>query len=138
MIVRMLNLQYKIIFFTTFCTLAFLPIYYACKCMDSRCMFKCRVFFPTYCNTSYVDIHGGTIIHNPAALFLVCMALRKYKNSTLCPLITLYFYIILCPWRFNYWLNILDLCGHSVPPVLKSGENTENVHSSVPLNAIMR
>lgn len=117
------------------CTLSFLFIYcnLVCACSNAEVLF----FIYT------VALHIWTVFMKGncpaiAVLFLVCIVFRKYKNSTLCPLITLYFYIILCPWRFNYWLNIVDLCDHSVPPDLKSGGNTENMHPSVPLNAIMR
>lgn len=75
----------------------------------------------------------------PAVLFLlICIIFCRYLNSTFWPLITLFFLIILCPWRFNYRLNVVDLYDHSVLPDLKSGGNTENMHSSVPVNAIMR
>lgn len=144
-IMRMLNLQYAVwnyilhriqpsVHWLFFLYTMHVILQIVCGCSNAK------VLFSIFCSISYEDsVYGGpSSSHNPAVLFLVCIVFLKYKSSTLCPLITLYFYIILCPWRFNYWLNIADLCDHSVPPGLKSGGNIENMHSSVPLNAIMR
>lgn len=82
--------------------------------------------------------------HHPAIIllfyFLICVLLCKHKNSTLRPLITLYFYIILCPWRFNYWMNMVDLYDRFSRRLLENQEeiHTKKMHSSLPLNAIMR
>lgn len=59
-------------------------------------------------------IHLGLILLSYACIVFCCSTWYSMPSDY-----PFFFYIILCPGRFNYWLNIVDLCDHSALPGFK-------------------